>query len=270
MTLRLAIAGAEGRMGAALIRAAHASADARVVGATERPGSAALGQDAGVLAGLHKPLGVTVLASCADAAANADAWIDFTTPDATIAALKALKGVRAAIIGTTGFNTAEHQDVIRTAAQRFAVVRSGNFSLGVAMLAALTRIAAARLGPDWDIEITEAHHRHKVDAPSGTALMLGEAAAQGRAAPLERLELPARDGVTGPRPSGGIGFSVIRGGGIVGEHDVAFAAEREVLRLSHQALDRAVFADGALEAARWAVNQPPGLYAMDDVLGLKA
>jgi 4-hydroxy-tetrahydrodipicolinate reductase len=146
------------------------------------------------------------------------------------------------------------------------VVRSGNFSLGVNLLAALAEQAAQRLGKDWDVEIVEAHHRRKVDAPSGTALLLGDAIAAGRNAKLADLRLAPRDGVTGPRPAGGVGFAVIRGGGIVGEHDVSFASEREVVTLSHQALDRAVFADGALAAARWAAHKPPGLYSMRDVL----
>ena len=153
-------------------------------------------------------------------------------------------------------------------AKRIAIVRSGNFSLGVNVLAALVEQAAARLGAGWDIEITEAHHRRKIDAPSGTALLLGEAAAHGRNAPLSELRLKPYDGVTGERPEGRIGFSVIRGGGIVGEHDVRFVAEREALTLSHTAFDRAVFADGALAAAAWAADKPPGLYSMRDVLGL--
>ena len=152
--------------------------------------------------------------------------------------------------------------------ERIAIVRSGNFSLGVNLLAALVEQAAQRLGPDWDIEITEAHHRRKADAPSGTALLLGDAAAHGRNVRLESARLKPHDGITGARKEGGIGFSAIRGGGIVGEHDVRFIAEREILTLSHTALDRAVFADGALAAALWVADKPPGLYSMRDVLGL--
>ncbi len=267
MTLSLAIAGASGRMGQALIRAAHAKDDVRIAGATERDGAAALGQDAGVVAGVGA-LGCAVSARVEDATHTADVWIDFTTPDATIAALGALAGnVRAAIIGTTGLSDAQ-EAAIGAAAKRVAIVRSGNFSLGVNLLAALVRKAAAALGPDWDIEILESHHHRKVDAPSGTALLLGRAAADGRGADLAKIAVAPRDGITGPRPAGGIGFAVRRGGGIIGEHEVMFASEREVLRLSHEALDRSLFADGALQAALWAQGKPPGLYAMSDVLGL--
>jgi 4-hydroxy-tetrahydrodipicolinate reductase len=268
MTLSIAIAGAAGRMGRALIRAAAEDKRFTIVGGSERRGSPALGADLGTLAGL--PAAGIVTAESASAAANkADVWIDFTTPDATLSALESLTATqaRAAIIGTTGFSPAQ-DDVLTAHAQRLAIVRAGNFSLGVTLLAALVEQAAGKLGPVWDIEITEAHHRRKVDAPSGTALLLGEAAAKGRGAALKDVRAAPYDGVTNPRAEGGIGFSVIRAGGIVGEHDVRFAAEREVLTLSHQALDRAVFADGALAAALWAADKPPGLYSMRDVLGL--
>lgn len=258
MSLAIAIAGAAGRMGRALINAAAADARFRMVGATERAG--APNADA---------LGVAVTDDVRQAAQAADVWIDFTTPAATTAALDALRAtpVRAAIVGTTGLSIAEENE-IDAAARRIAIVRSGNFSLGVTVLAALARQAAQKLGPDWDIEISEAHHRHKIDAPSGTALALGEAVARGRGEVLADLALPGREGATGERPKGGIGFSIVRGGGIVGEHDVRFLSQRETLTLSHQALDRAVFADGALAAALWAADKPPGLYSMNDVLGL--
>jgi 4-hydroxy-tetrahydrodipicolinate reductase len=269
MTLSIAIAGAAGRMGRALIRAAsEAAQDVRVVGGSERADSPALGMDLGALAG-GNPIGVAATADMRAAAANADVWLDFTTPAATIAAIGAIANtkVRAAIIGTTGLS-ADQEAKIAAVARRIAIVRSGNFSLGVTLLASLVREAAAKLGPGWDIEIVEAHHHRKIDAPSGTALLLGEAAAQGRGKPLQQLRIGPRDGVTGMRPQGGIGFTSIRAGGIVGEHDVIFAAEREVVTLSHKALDRAVFADGALAAAIWVADKPPGLYAMADVLGL--
>lgn len=268
MTLSLAIAGAAGRMGRALARAAADSPDFRVVAGTEAAGATSLGGDLGVLAGLG-PIGAAVMDDARAAASAADAWIDFTRPDATLSALHALKNtpVRVAVIGTTGFD-AHGEAAIAEAAQSLAIVKSGNFSLGVNLLAALTRMAAERLGPEWDIEIVEAHHRRKIDAPSGTALLLGEAAAKGRGVDLDDKRLAPRDGETGARPEGGIGFAVIRGGGIIGEHDVKFASEREVLTLSHLALDRAVFADGALAAVRWAADKKPGLYSMDDVLGL--
>ena len=246
MTLALAIAGSNGRMGRALIDAASKDKRFSIVGATTRGGP-----------------------SASTAAANGEVWIDFTTPDATIAALGALGGtkVRAAIVGATGFS-AEQDARIAEHATRIAIVKSGNFSLGVNLLAALVEESAAKLGIDWDIEIFEAHHRRKVDAPSGTALMLGEAAARGRGKTLKEVRLAPNDGVTGVRKDGGIGFASLRAGGIVGEHEVRFAAEREVLTLSHQALDRALFADGALVAALWAAGRPPGLYSMRDVLAL--
>lgn len=262
MTISIAIAGAAGRMGAALIAAITQRTDVVLSGANERPGSDAIGREVAP--------GVSVLADAAAAAKDADVWIDFSTPDATRAAIAALAGtkVRAAIIGTTGMK-ADAEAAIAEASRRIAIVQSGNFSLGVNVLAGLVRQAAARLGPDWDIEIVEAHHRRKVDAPSGTALMLGEAAAQGRGAKaLADLRLPVREGITGSRPEGGIGFAVVRAGGVVGEHEVIFGAETETLRLSHQASDRALFARGAVHAALWAAAQKPGLYSMQDVLGL--
>lgn len=259
--LRLAIAGAAGRMGRALIAAANATDDLVVTAGSERADASEVGQSIGASAKIHGSPG--------EAAKLADIWIDFTVPSATLAALTALEGsgARGGIIGTTGFDAAgEH--AIANAAKRLAIVKSGNFSLGVNMLAALVQQAAKRLGPDWDIEIVEAHHRRKIDAPSGTALLLGEAAAAGRGQSLDTLRTAPRDGITGPRASGSIGMSSIRGGGIIGEHDVIFAAEDEVLTLSHVAFDRALFARGALVAARWAADKPPGLYTMRDVLGL--
>lgn len=268
MTLRIAVAGAAGRMGRAIIRAASDDSRFQIVGGTERSDGQFLGVDLGALAGIS-PLFMTTADAASHAADQADVWLDFTTPDATLAALDALADTqaRAAIVGTTGLSDAQEAAVARHA-KRIAIVRSGNFSLGVNLLAALVRRAAQALGPGWDIEIAEAHHRRKVDAPSGTALMLGEAAANGLEVKLSDVRLRPYDGVTGERPHGKIGFSVIRGGGIVGEHDVRFIAEREMLTLSHAALDRAVFADGALAAALWAADKPPGLYSMSDVLGL--
>jgi 4-hydroxy-tetrahydrodipicolinate reductase len=254
MTLSIAIAGVAGRMGSALTRAAGADARFRVVGGTER-GGAACGD-----------VGFPVSDSAASAAAQADVWIDFTAPAATLEALDALVGtkVRAAIIGTTGFS-ADEEARIGERAKRIAIVRSGNFSLGVNLLAALVEQVAGKLGPAWDIEISEAHHRRKLDAPSGTALLLGDAATKGRGTTLAAVR---RDDARGARPEGSIGFAVTRGGGIIGKHEVMFASEREVLTLSHEALDRAVFADGALAAAFWAADKPAGLYSMRDVLGL--
>lgn len=255
MTLAIAIAGAAGRMGRALVACAQADQRFRITGATVRNAAA--------------PEGVSAVTAPDAAAASADVWIDFTTPKATLDALNALAAtrVRAAIVGATGF-APEHEQQIAAHATRIAIVRSNNFSLGVTLLAALVEQAAQKLGPEWDIEIAEAHHRRKVDAPSGTALLLGEAAAKGRGKSLDELRLPSHEAVLGPRKAGGIAFSITRAGGIIGEHDVRFAAEHEIVTLSHEALDRAVFADGALAAALWAANRPPGLYSMRDVLGL--
>lgn len=264
--LGIAVAGAAGRMGQALVRAIAAASDLRLAGATERPGSALLGQDCGRLAGLD-PLGVVVIDQVADAARDAGIWIDFTTPKAVLAALTTLPSSVVAVIGATGFTPTEENTLLE-AAQSRAIVKSGNFSLGVNVLLGLVKQATTLLGPDWDVEIVEAHHRAKVDAPSGTALMLGEAAAAGRGKTLSEVRLAAREGLTGARPEGGIGFAAVRGGGIVGEHSVLIATGEEAIRLEHVAYDRALFAKGALHAARWAVGRRPGLYSMQDVLGL--
>ncbi len=206
-----------------------------------------------------------------EALAAADAVIDFTAPDASVdlAGHAADRGGVALIIGTTGLSPGQ-EAAVAAAAERIAVVRSGNFSLGVNVLLGLTEQAARRLdAADWDAEILEAHHRRKLDAPSGTALMLGEALARGRGVALEDVRASVRDGVGDPRRSGDIGFAVLRGGGVVGEHSVAFLAEDEQITLSHSARDRSLFARGALAAARWVVGKPPGLYDMQDVLGFR-
>lgn len=258
MSIRIAIAGAAGRMGQALVKCA--GADFTVAGGSERPGAPGLGQDQG---------GWTLSDTATKAAQSADVWIDFTTPQATLEALDQLRStkVKAAIIGTTGLSPQQELQIAEHA-KRIAVVRDRNFSLGVNLMIGLVEKAAAVLGEDWDIEITEGHHRRKVDAPSGTALMIGEAAARGRGAPLSDLRVPPHDGQSGPRKEGSIAFSVIRGGGIIGDHEAAFISDEEILSVSHRALDRAIFAKGALTAAKWAVGQPPGLYSMRDVLGL--
>jgi len=200
---------------------------------------------------------------------GADVIVDFTTPDAStvLAKAAATAGRPALVIGSTGLQEAQFT-AIREAARAVPIVQTGNFSLGVNVLMGLVRQAAQLLPPEaYDIEVFEAHHRHKVDAPSGTALMLGRAAASGRGVELDAVAVRARDGVTGARRPGDIGFSVMRGGGIIGEHQVAFAAEEEIVTLSHSGLDRGLFARGALVAARWVATQPPGLYDMQDVLG---
>ncbi|HVY90408.1 MAG TPA: 4-hydroxy-tetrahydrodipicolinate reductase [Hyphomonadaceae bacterium] len=258
MTLRIAIAGAAGRMGLALAKAA--GDDMTIVGGSERAGSPAIGQDFG---------GWTISDGTAKAAANADVWIDFTTPDASLAALEQLKltKVKAAIVGTTGLSPQQEQQ-IADHARRIAIVRDRNFSLGVNLMIGLVEQVAERLGPEWDVEIFEAHHKRKVDAPSGTALMIGEAAAKGRGAKLTDLRAPPNDGLTGPRKPGSIGFAVSRSGGIIGDHEISFGTDEEILTIGHRALDRALFARGAIAAAKWAADRPPGLYRMRDVLAL--
>jgi 4-hydroxy-tetrahydrodipicolinate reductase len=211
------------------------------------------------------------LVSQDEALAAADVVIDFTLPAASVAlaAACAERGGPALVIGATGFEPSQLA-AIEAASAKVAIVRAANFSLGVNMLLGLVEQAARALGPDtYDIEIFEAHHRRKVDAPSGTALMLGEAAAKGRGVELGKVARRARDGITGPRATGEIGFAVQRGGDIIGEHSVTFAAEDEILTLSHSARDRSLFARGAVAAARWVAGRPPGLYDMQDVLGFR-
>ncbi|MAI91107.1 4-hydroxy-tetrahydrodipicolinate reductase [Ponticaulis sp.] len=266
--IHIAISGAAGRMGQTLTGLAYDDAGLKLVGATEAPAFDGLGKDVGLLSGLGNT-GITLSSDIEAAASDASCFVDFTRPKATLAALKALQStrVRCVVIGTTGFSSDE-MFALQEWSSRYAIVFSGNYSLGVNMLAALVTRAAKSLGEDWDIEILETHHRHKVDAPSGTALLLGDAAAEGRGAPLSDLRIPPYDGVTGERPEGKIGFSVRRSGGVIGEHEVSFGSEEEILSLSHTALNRKVFARGALHAAKWGVNQPPGWYSMKDVLGL--
>lgn len=254
-------------MGRQLVKAAHEAGHV-LSGGSEAPGSQRLGRDLGTLAGLE-PLGTVAQAGMTEAGKGADVWIDFTVPSATLQALSALPalGVKAAIIGTTGFSPAEEVQ-IEQAAERLAIVKAGNYSLGVNLLQALVRQAASRLGEDWDIEVLETHHNRKLDAPSGTALMLGEAAAEGRGKPLNSLRTAPYDGPDAKREAGQIGFAVRRTGAVIGDHEVTFGSDMEIVSLRHTALDRAVFAHGAIKAAQWAATQPPGLYDMSDVLGI--
>lgn len=270
--LRIVIAGAGGRMGRTLVKAISEQKGLRLAGALEHAGSAHLGADAGVVASLPA-LGVAV-ESDADAGverilAHADVVIDFSSPGATVrlAARAAEHGVPM-VIGTTGFSS-EDNGALAAAAARIAVMKSGNMSLGVNLLAALTRRVAATLDESFDIEILEMHHNRKVDAPSGTALLLGEAAAHGRGRDLDEWSERGRDGQTGARKAGAIGFASLRGGSVVGEHAVIFAGPAERIELVHKAEDRMIFAHGALVAARWVKGHAAGLYAMADVLGLK-
>jgi 4-hydroxy-tetrahydrodipicolinate reductase len=263
--MRLIVAGAAGRMGRALINLIAATDGVVLVGALERPQSEALGQDAGTIAG-RGPLGVAISSDPLAAMVTADGILDFTTPRASLelAALAAQARI-VHVIGTTGFS-AEDESRIAAAAHHAVIVKSGNMSLGVNLLAALVEQAARALGPDYDVEIVEMHHRLKVDAPSGTALLLGEAAARGRGVTLAEKSVRGRDGVTGARENGAIGFASLRGGTVIGEHAVIFAGPGERLELTHKAEDRGIFARGALHAALWGRGKKPGLYTMADVL----
>jgi len=263
----IVVMGASGRMGQMLIGAVLQSGKARLAGCVERPGHPWIGRDVGEAMG-GPAVGVKVTDDALAVIAKAQAVIDFTTPEATVATATLTAQARAVhVIGTTGFEP-EHLQKIKAAARHAVIVRAGNMSLGVNLLMQLTRRVAAALDDDFDIEIVEAHHRHKVDAPSGTALMLGQAAAEGRHIALDECSERGRDGITGERAKGAIGFSAIRGGDIVGEHDVIFAGDGERIVLRHVATDRRIFARGALKAALWGQDQKPGEYDMLDVLGL--
>ncbi len=265
--MRMIVAGAGGRMGRALVRAIHETPGAVLTGALEAPGSPLLGQDAGALAGLPA-CGVELSADLWALSANADGILDFTAPAASIANVAVAAERRLVhVIGTTGLSASD-EAVIKSVTSCATVVRSGNMSLGVNLLAALTERVARSLGEQFDIEIVEMHHRAKVDAPSGTALMLGEAAAAGRGVDLKTHAARGRDGITGARKSGDIGFASLRGGTVTGDHSVIFAGPYERIELTHKAEDRMIFAHGALKAALWARDRKPGLYSMADVLGL--
>jgi 4-hydroxy-tetrahydrodipicolinate reductase len=263
----IVVTGGSGRMGQMLINAVQASDACALVGVLERTGHDWVGQDVGIAMG-GAAIGVTVSDDAVTTFAKAQAVIDFTAPDATIGFAELAAQARAVhVIGTTGLTDGDIAK-LDAAARHAVIVRAGNMSLGVNLLVQLTKKVAAALDEDFDIEIIEAHHHHKIDAPSGTALMLGEAAAQGRGVALKDVTDSGRDGITGARKRGDIGFSAIRGGDIVGEHDVLFAAAGERIKLTHIATDRAIFARGALKAALWGQTQKPGSYSMLDVLGL--
>jgi 4-hydroxy-tetrahydrodipicolinate reductase len=254
----LVVTGASGRMGQTLIRLAQESQKLRLVGCVERAGHPWIGHDVGEAMG-GAPLGVKVTDDPLEAFAKAQAVVDFTSPAATVEFAALAAQARAVhVIGTTGLEAA-HLERVAAAARHAVIVRAGNMS---------TQKVAEALDADWDVEIVEAHHRMKVDAPSGTALMLGAAAAAGRGVSLEEAKVSGRDGITGARERGTIGFSAIRGGDVVGEHDVIFASEGERIVLRHLATDRAIFARGALRAAVWGQGQKPGEYDMTDVLGI--
>ncbi len=264
--LRIAIAGAGGKMGGANIRAIAATPDLIVHSAFDRAGAPAIGRDAGELAGIDA-LGVVVTDNVDAALSAADAIVDFTAPANSVAlAQAAARRGLIHIIGTTGCSDADDAAIAAAAASGARIVKAGNFSLGLNLLLGLVRQAAAAL-PGFDIEILEMHHNKKVDAPSGTALMLGEAAALGRNVDLKTHSVRVRDGHTGAREAGSIGFATLRGGNVIGEHKVILAGPSERIELNHIADNRALFADGAVRAALWARDQQPGLYSMADVLG---
>jgi 4-hydroxy-tetrahydrodipicolinate reductase len=266
--MRLIVAGAGGRMGRTLIRAISETPGLALAGATEGEGSALLGQDSGVLAGLP-PNRIVVTSEVRPLTLAADAIIDFTVPAATVKLVALAAETKIAhIIGTTGMTVADDA-VVAEAAKKTAIVKSGNMSLGVNLLGVLTKQVAQALGEEFDIEIVEMHHNKKVDAPSGTALLFGEAAAEGRRIDLATQSERGRDGHTGARKVGTIGFASLRGGTVAGDHTVIFAGADERIELTHKATDRMIFARGALKAATWARGREPGLYSMLDVLGLK-
>ena len=266
---RIAVLGANGRMGLALIRLIAASDRAVLAGALTEPGHATVGRDAGQLAGLDS-LGVALTDQLEMAIADCDIAIDFPAPAATARHAQACAAHRCSlVVGTTGLGAVELA-ALQSAAGSIAVLSSRNMSIGITVLTELVRQAARLLGPGFDAEISEAHHRAKKDAPSGTALQLGEALAEARAQKLADVAVYDRSGLTAGRPAQAIGFSSVRAGSIVGDHTVLLASDEEVLELTHRATDRALFARGALRAAAWLADQPAGLYSMQDVLGLSA
>ena len=261
--LGIGILGADGRMGREVVKAVAVTEGARLVAAFTQDGAATIGRDAGEVANLQ-PVGVKIGAFTADALAGCDVLVDFSSPKATRTAVLAMQTgpCQALVTGTTGQSEEELQE-LHSLAEGLRFLRAGNFSLGVNLMAALVERAARSLGEGYDIELEETHHRHKVDSPSGTAILLGEAAARGRSIALDFVE-----DRSGARPPGSIGLAVKRTGGVVGDHAVSFTSELESLEISHRALDRSVFAHGAVAAARWLAGQPPGRYGMRDVLGL--
>jgi 4-hydroxy-tetrahydrodipicolinate reductase len=265
--IRVGISGCGGRMGRMLVAEVQGTDGCRVTAGIDVRGSTAIGRDLGELAGIGA-LGVAVGDDIARLLAQCDVAIDFSAPAASAAnAAAAAHAGKPLVVGTTGLEPA-HEAALRDAAKSVPIVCSANMSLGVNLLVGLVRQVAATLGDEYDVEIFEMHHRHKVDAPSGTALALGRAAAEGRGIDLATMSARGRDGITGARKRGTIGFASLRGGDVVGEHEVIFAADGERIELTHRAGSRQIFARGAVRAARWAVGRPPGLYGMTDVLGL--
>ena len=265
--MKLAIMGVGGRMGRALVRQVQEMPNCAVSGGTEPDGSPFLGADIGELAGIGS-IGIPVTNNPLELFVRSEGVLDFTTPEATAEHATLTAQARIVhVIGTTGLSH-DQDERVQAAARHAVIIKSGNMSLGVNLLAAMVRKAAAMLDADFDIEILEMHHRMKVDAPSGTALLLGEAVAQGREVALESHSARGRDGHTGVRRRGDIGFAALRGGDVVGDHTVIFAGPGERLEFTHRASDRQIFARGAVTAALWGQGKPPGIYSMEDVLGL--
>jgi len=264
--MKIGIVGCAGRMGRMLIAEVATQNKAELVGGTEHAASPFLGQDLGTLAAIDT-LETVVSDNVEKLFQKADAIIDFTVPVATRnhAVLSGKYGT-ALVVGTTGLSDGDQDEIVK-ASKNAAIVQAANFSIGVNLLLGLTEQVAARLGDGYDLEILEMHHRHKVDAPSGTALALGQAAASGRGVDLNNVSVRVRDGQTGPRRPGDIGFATLRGGGVVGDHTVMFASDAERIEISHHAQSRGIFASGAVRAACWAANQSPGLYSMGEMLG---
>ena len=264
--MKLAVMGAAGRMGRELIRAIDETDGCVLAGGTEAAGCDAISQDLGALAGIG-PVGVALTDEPLELFTQVDGILDFTAPAATLGFAELAAQARIVhVIGTTGLSD-DDEKKIAAASRHARIVKAGNMSLGVNLLVALTKRIAQALDEDFDIEVLEMHHRHKVDAPSGTALMLGEAAAEGRGIALKSHSIRGRDGHTGARKRGAIGFASLRGGSVVGDHTVIFAADGERVELTHRAADRGIFARGGVKAALWARDKPPGLYSMADVLG---
>lgn len=265
----IGVMGAAGRMGITLLRQIAATPGCKLAGGTERSGSPMIGRDLGEIAGLEK-IGIPITDDPLPLFAKADAVIDFTSPAALNHHTElAAQGKTVLVVGTTGLEDKEFAS-LRSAAKHVPIVQDFNMSLGVNLMAGLVRQVAGLLDPEWDIEIVEMHHRMKVDAPSGTALLFGEAAAAGRGVALGEVADRGRDGLCGPRQKGDIGFTSIRGGNVVGDHSVIFAADNERIEISHKVSDRGIFARGAVQAALWAKGKPPGFYTMADVLGFKS
>jgi 4-hydroxy-tetrahydrodipicolinate reductase len=265
--MKIGIAGCAGRMGKALINEVLSHTEVELVAGTVRAEEDALGKDLGVLAGME-PIGVTASCDAQQLFQLSDVVIDFTVPENTIENAKhACHYKKALVTGTTGL-TQTQRELLVTLAANSPIVWSANMSVGVNLLQKLVEKVSSILSDDYDIEIVEMHHRHKVDSPSGTALMLGEAAAAGRKVALDSVACKARDGIVGKRPQGEIGFATLRGGDVVGDHTVIFAADGERIELSHKASSRQVFAKGAVRAALWAGHKKPGFYSMHDVLGV--